>query len=114
MTPEGRCLQGFGALPSPAVSVSCPSCRALLVDGALRCRLCGADAREAPESERVGATFSLTSIAPDAFRGASILDELRAFAPEVLAWWRASDVPRRERLVALLVELGEIRKRLRG
>jgi hypothetical protein len=61
----------------------------------------------------VGASFSLESIAPDAFRAASILDELKAFAPEVLAWWRASDVPRRERLVALLTELGEIRKRLR-
>jgi hypothetical protein len=117
--------EGFGAPPTPpsgtgnplaatggphyalAVASACPSCRAPLVEGALRCKLCGADARRA-EDGPVGASFTLAGIAPRAARAAELLDELAGLAPEVLAWWRRADRPRRVRLYEILTELREL------
>lgn len=51
-----------------AVAVACPSCRARLAEGSLRCRFCGADARAAT-------AFYLAS-------HASLLDVVRGLTAE--------------------------------
>lgn len=89
------------------MSVACPECRAPLVEGALRCKLCGADAREAKPGA-TGASFTLFSLSPRAARGAELLDELASLAPDVLAWWRKADRPRKDRLLAILGELRDL------
>jgi hypothetical protein len=92
------------------VSVSCPACRAPIVAGALRCKLCGADARGAAPSRGAGAAFTLASVSPRAARAVELLDEFSELAPEVLAWWRKADEPGRGRLLEIL---GELRALLR-
>lgn len=88
----------------PTVAVPCPSCGAALVEGVLRCRTCGADARAARPGG-VAATIAPAEAAPDAWRAAELLDELGELSPPVLEEWRAADPPKKRRIVALLTEL---------
>jgi hypothetical protein len=92
------------------VSVACPECRAPLVEGALRCKICNADAREAKRGA-TGAAFTLFGLSPRASRGAELLDELALLAPATLDEFRRLDRPRKERLVAILAELMEVTRK---
>lgn len=88
----------------PTVAVPCPACGAALVEGVLRCRACGADARAARPGG-VAATIAAGDAAPDAWRAAELLDELGELSPPVLEAWRQADQPKKRRLVAILAEL---------
>lgn len=93
------------------MAVPCPSCGAALLEGALRCRFCGSDAREAPETPGAAASFSVASIAPEVFRAAELMDELETIAPPVCEWWRTADRPMKTRAFEILQELREILRR---
>jgi hypothetical protein len=93
----------------------CPGCDALLDPGVLRCRFCGRDVREAPAAAAVGTTLSTPAAVPsDVWDAAGAMDELGELAPEVLAWWRAADLPRKRRLVQLFGVLHACAERLLG
>jgi hypothetical protein len=103
---------------SPA---ACPSCRHDLAVGALRCRWCGSDARDAPVEARV--SVALDSLLSDAqVRALALLDELHALAPAVGIWLRQDPATRgprpdvhpdhRERVEHLLAEMDLVRARL--
>jgi hypothetical protein len=95
------------------VSAICPNpeCRALLVEGALRCRSCGSDARAADRTPGVGSTVSLASVVAGPFRAMELLDEIALLAPATLEEFRRLDRPRKERLVAILSELIEVTRK---
>jgi hypothetical protein len=82
-----------------------------IVEGALRCRSCGADAREPVRTQGVATFISLWDAAPEAASVAELLDELEAESPEVGAWFRRADWPRRKRVVRILDALIALRRR---
>jgi hypothetical protein len=90
------------------VSSRCPSCSAAIVDGALRCRFCGADTRQTEPTAGIAASFSLEEVAPNAMRAARLVEELQDLAPEVLAWWRQAPRERKTRVFEILAELREL------
>jgi hypothetical protein len=87
------------------VSSSSPACGASLLEGVLRCRTCGADARQAERENGAGITIPARGLAPDAFQAAELMDELQTLAPEVLTWWRGADRPGKEHLLRILTDL---------
>jgi hypothetical protein len=93
------------------VASRCPSCELPLTDGVLRCRHCGADAREPTRTHGVASFIPLWDVAPEAASVAELLDQLEAESPEVGAWFRRADWPRRERVTRLLEQLAALRRR---
>lgn len=88
-----------------------PECGVFLVEGALRCRACGVDARAAAPSQGVGVTVPIASVAAGPWRAAELHDELAVLAPATLEEFRRMDRPRKERLVAILAEVLEFTRK---
>jgi hypothetical protein len=84
------------------VATRCPSCALPLSEGVLRCRHCGADAREPMQTHGVASFIPLWDVAPEAASVAGLLDQLEAESPEVGAWFRRADWPRRERVMRIM------------
>jgi hypothetical protein len=93
------------------VASRCPSCALPLAEGVLRCRHCGADAREPTQTQGVATFISLWDAAPEAASVADLLDQLEAESPEVGAWFRRADWPRRERVIRVLIALRDLPRR---
>jgi hypothetical protein len=75
------------------------------VEGALRCKLCGADARGAARSSGAGVSFTVTSIVGERTeRTLRLLAELEQLAPEVFLWMKTHP-KERDRLLELLEAL---------
>lgn len=105
-------LAGRRATAYPAaVAVTCTACGAALVEGALRCRFCGENAREAPATSGAAGSVSLADIAPDAYRVAELMEELATIAPPVFEWWRTADRPMKTRAFEILQELRDLLRR---
>lgn len=98
-------------LPSAGVATRCRACGAAVAKGVLRCRDCGADAREPAETRGVATGFALFDIAPGAAEAARLLDELHAIAPEVLSWWRSAPDDKRLRAAEILADLRRLSRR---
>jgi hypothetical protein len=93
------------------VAIRCPACEMPILEGVLRCRHCGADAREPARTRGIASFISLWDVAPDAMSVAKLLDELEAEAPEVGAWFRRADWPRRDRVIRILISLRDLPRR---
>jgi hypothetical protein len=91
------------------VPTTCPSCRSPLVDGVLRCRDCGADARGAPRS--VGVAVRLDGLlSEETIQALDTFEQLRAAAPGVAEWYRTTDDAGRRLVEELLAELRRLRR----
>ena len=81
------------------------------MEGALRCRSCGADAREPVEVQGVGAALPRTSSIVEAFQAAELLDQLQQVAPPVAAWWKTADGGSRRKVAEILGSIRDIIRR---
>jgi hypothetical protein len=52
--------------------------------------------------------ISLFDVAPEAASVAELLDQLEAESPEVGAWFRRADWPRRDRVIRVLIALRDL------
>jgi hypothetical protein len=98
----------LSAYPAPVIGF-CPACREPIVEGVLRCRECGADARRAKQA--VGMLVRWDDVLPE--RDLLALDKMHDLvevAPGVAEWYRAATDAERKVVELLLAEL----RRLRG
>lgn len=80
---------------------TCPSCKAILVDGALRCRSCGSRAAHGP-----GFALSLESLlSPSDLEALELFEQLERAAPAVASWYRDADDSTGREVERLLAEL---------
>jgi hypothetical protein len=96
---------------SRSVASVCPKCSFPIAPGVLRCRSCGADAREPAHAIGVATAFSLWDVAPEQAEVADLLDDLEGESPEVGSWFRRVDWPRRERVIRVLISLRDLPRR---
>lgn len=93
------------------MAVRCAACSQALAEGVLRCRHCGADAREPTKTRGVAAGFALFDVAPEAAEAAKLLDELHAIAPLLLRWWVQAPDDKKARVAEILSDLERLSRR---